>query len=237
MPSCRVFYSTQRKLILARVVTKFDKKYKTATQRFLRNKKEELKIAEQGKAYKILKNMGAQPGDSTDNNSFTLPEHLKENLSPKESADRIAQYFAEISNEYPPLDLSSLPERVKENLNSVSQPPIISEFDCYKKMKKAKKPKAGVPGELPPRIIKEFDVELAKPLEVLYNKIIQSGTWPEQWKTEYTTHIGKFPMPDSKDDLRPISLPPFLGKVMEHFVVEWLLDIFGHKLDFRQYGG
>ena len=64
-----------------------------AAQRYLRNKKEELKMTEPGKAYRILKNMGAQPGDSTDSNSFTLPEHLKENLSPKQSADRIAQYF------------------------------------------------------------------------------------------------------------------------------------------------
>ena len=193
-----------------------------------------MKSTEPGKAYRILKNMGAQPGDSTDCNSFNLPEHMQENLSPKQSADRIAQYFAKISNEYPPLDLSALPERVKANLNSVSKPPTISEYDCYKKILKAKKPKTGVPGELPPRIIKEFDVELAKPLEVLYNKIIKSGVWPEQWKTEYTTPIGKIPVPESEDDLRPISLTPFFSKVM---VVQWLLDIIGHKLDFRQYGG
>ena len=216
---------------------KFDQKYKLAAQRFLRKKKEELKMTEPGKAYRILKNMGAQPGDSTDGNSFTLPEHLKDNLSPKQSADRIAQYFAQISNEYPPLDLSTLPERVKVNLNSESKPPIISEYDCYKKIIKAKKPKTGVPGELPARIVKEYDVELAKPLQVLFNKIIQSGIWPEQWKTEYTTPIGKIPVPESEDDLRPISLTPFFSKVMEHFVVQWLLEVFGHKLDFRQYGG
>ena len=33
----------------------------------------------------------------------------------------------------------------------------LSEYDCYKKILKAKKPKTGVPWELPPRMIKEFD--------------------------------------------------------------------------------
>ena len=126
--------------------TQFDRKYKLAAQRFLENKKEELKKTEPGKAYKILKDMGAQPGDCTESNVFKLPEHLKENLSAEESADRIAQYFAKISNEYSPLNLDSLPARVKTNLNLDSAPPIISELDCYKKLLKAKKPKSGVPG-------------------------------------------------------------------------------------------
>ena len=181
--------------------------------------------------------MGAQPGDCTDNNSFTLPEHIRKNLSAKESADRIAKYFSKISHEYPPLDLTSLPARVKTNLNTASNPTSKPEYECYKKIQRAKKPKSGVPGELPPNIIKEFSVELAKPLQILYNKIIQSGKWPQHWKTEYTTPISKVPVPATEDDLCPISLTPFFSKVMEHFVVKWLLDMFGHKLDFRQYGG
>ena len=36
----------------------------------------------------------------------------------------------------------------------------------------------------------------------------------------------KVPQPESEDD-----------KVMEHFVVMWLLEIIGDKMDFRQYGG
>ena len=32
-------------------------------------------------------------------------------------------------------------------------------------------------------------------------------------------------------------MTPFFSKVMEHFVVAWILEIIGHKIDFRQYGG
>jgi hypothetical protein len=51
------------------------------------------------------------------------------------------------------------------------------------------------------------------------------------------TAIGKVPVPETEDDLRPISLTAFFSKVTEHFVVMWLLKFIGDKIDFRQYGG
>ena len=44
-------------------------------------------------------------------------------------------------------------------------------------------------------------------------------------------------IPESEDDLRPISLTAFFSKVSEHFVVMWLLRFIKDKIDFRQYGG
>ena len=54
---------------------------------------------------------------------------------------------------------------------------------------------------------------------------------------EYVTPIRKISQPESEDDIRPIALTNFFSKVMENFVVVWLLDIIGDKMDFRQYGG
>ena len=69
------------------------------------------------------------------------------------------------------------------------------------------------------------------------NKIVHTAKWPPQYKREYVTPIGKVPQPESEDDLRPIALTAFFSKVMEQFVVMWLLEIIGDKIDFRQYGG
>ena len=44
-------------------------------------------------------------------------------------------------------------------------------------------------------------------------------------------------MPETEDDLRPISLTNFLSKIAGKFVIKWLLEFIGVKLDFRQYGG
>jgi hypothetical protein len=110
-------------------------------------------------------------------------------------------------------------------------------LECYEKIIAAKKPQSGVPGDLPCAILKEFPVELAKPVQTLLNNITQSANWPDQWKVEYVTPIGKIPQPETEDDLRPIALTAFFSKVMEQFVVMWLMEIVGDKIDIRQYGG
>ena len=94
-----------------------------------------------------------------------------------------------------------------------------------------------MPGDLPCQITKDFPEELSVTLCRTLNNIFQSATWPEQWQKEYVTPKGKIPLPESEDDLRPISLTNFFSKVTEHFVVGWLLEYIGDKIDIRQFGG
>ena len=215
----------------------FKVKYKAAAAKYLKRSLDELMECKPGQAYSVLKRMGARPGDCTDAQTFTLPSHEKENMTNKQSAERIANYFAGISQEFPPLDQSSLPARVKRKIKSAGAAPSVSEYEVYKKIRAAKKPRSGVPGDLPRTIVSEFAAELATPVHNIINNIVQLGQWPSQWKQEWVSAIGKVPIPISEDDLRPISLTPFFSKVTEQFVVMWLLDYIGDKIDFRQYGG
>ena len=215
----------------------FKTKSEAAAEKYLRKNVDELKQTNPGKAYRIIKQMGAQPGDCSEGTSFTLPNHEGEKLTDEQSAERIAQHFADISQQFPPLNISLLPECVTTKLESESTPPTIEDYEVYEKIKSAKKPLSGVPGDLPRLITKEFAPELAKPICRIINSIVRTAEWPTQWKLEFVTPIGKIPMPETEDDLRPISLTPFFSKVTEHFVVMWLLDYIGEKIDFRQYGG
>ena len=215
----------------------FTDKYNIEAEKYLRKNMDELIECKPGQAYSVLKKMGAQPGDCIDSNTFTLPSHESENLNNEQCAEQIANYFAQISQEFSPLNRNLLPPRVQCKLDSPSVPPTIYEYDTYQKIKSAKKPKSGVPGDLPRAIVQEFGPELATPVNCIINNIVQSCEWPGQWKQEWVTPIGKIPTPESEDDLRPISLTPFFSKVTEHFVVMWLLDYIGHLIDFRQYGG
>ena len=94
-----------------------------------------------GKAYKSLKKMGAQPGDCSDEGSFSLISHLNENLSTEESTERIANHFARISQEFLPLNTDLLPNDVKAKVTEVlvDEIHILSEVDVCQKIAKSKK--------------------------------------------------------------------------------------------------
>ena len=97
---------------------RYDRKMKSAAQDFLDKSVRALMESAPGKAYRILKRLGAQPGDRLDAGSFEIPEHTSLGLSAAQSADRIAQKFAEISQEFPPLNMENLPDRVCHNIKS-----------------------------------------------------------------------------------------------------------------------
>ena len=126
--------------------------------------------------------MGAQPGDCSDEGSFTLISHLEDNLTSEQSIERIAQHFAQISQEFPPLNFDLLPEEVKTKLDKPVDPsevPDICDYAVYEKIRKSKKPRSSVPGDLPRRIIQEFGPELATPAGKIYRNIVKTGHWPK----------------------------------------------------------
>ena len=221
----------------------FEAKLLKAKEGFMQKNIDTLKQSNPGQAYTMLKKMGAQPGECDEGNTFTLPHH--ENLSHLEAADKIAEHFARISREFPPIKMETLPERVVKKMHnpeSESNAPVILEHQVYEKIRHANKPKSGVPGDLPRRLVNEFGPELSTPMCTVFNRIIMSakqgsGKWPASWKLEYGTPLQKKNEPTTEDDLRIISLTAFFSKVMEHFVVEWLMGYIGDKLDPKQFGG
>ena len=66
---------------------KFDLKLKKAAADHLDKNCHALKQSDPGKAYSILKRMGAQPGDMLGDGSFSLLSHLEANLTKKESVE------------------------------------------------------------------------------------------------------------------------------------------------------
>ena len=192
----------------------------------------DLRQAKPGQAFSTLKRLGAPPG--TEDTGFTLPSHENDGLSDQESAELIADGFSSISQQFHPLNVSSLPLHVQEKLKCESTPPVVSEFETYRAIQSVKKPKSGLPTDLPREITREFAPELATPVCKIINSIVQSGEWPSHWKEEQIVPIPKVPSPECEDDLRPISLTPFFSKVTEHFVVTWLLECIGDQIDFRQ---
>jgi hypothetical protein len=101
------------------------------------------------------------------------------------------------------------------------------------------KPKSAVAGDVPRDIIKQFTFDYAKPAAKIFNHIIQSAQWPQQWKTEQTIVLSKckLKMPQNEEDLRTVSKTQWLSKVLENILGDFILPVVDQYLDPGQCGG
>ena len=85
------------------------------------------------------------------------------------------------------------------------------------RLKKMRKLKSMVPGDIYPPLVTQFSDFLAIPLASIYNKILNTYIWPTRWKQEFVTVIPKKRCPESLSDLRNISCTMLASKVFDIF--------------------
>ena len=219
----------------------YDSKYQKLAKNQLEKNVEEMMQEKPGQAYRALKKLGARPGDCENHGEFQVLAHQNENLTLEQSTARILKYFSSISQEYQALDVAKLPQNIQNKISDlnieVSNIPHIEAFQIFDKMKKCKKTKSAVPGELPARLRQEFNVEFAGAAAIIFNNIAKTGSWPQSWKREYGTVLEKVTPPEDESQLRVISITYHLSTIMERFVIDWLLVYIEDKLDRDQFGG
>ena len=162
---------------------------------------------------------------------------MEKGLSDLESAEVIADFFSKISQEYDPLDVNSLPERVRQKLDTDScDHPVFEEHEIFHELSSGKKTDS-VPGDIPTDILEEFLPELCTPITKIINSSFSSHQWPTNFKKEYGVPINKVPVPESEDDLRSIGLTPFLSKRMEKLLIKWIWRYLSPHIGLDQLGG
>ena len=143
---------------------------------------------------------------------------LNEDKSDQSLTDEMADYFANISKNFPPVDPTLL-DLVPPTANFVSEVPCIpSEMETFGILQSSKKT-SSVPSDLPTTFLNEFLPFLAKPAQMIFSQAITDGVYPTRWKTEYVTPHPKVLPPVSYGDLRNLSLTEFLSKSFERFIL------------------
>ena len=82
---------------------------------------------------------------------------MDENLSPTQSAERLAEYFSSISQEFDPICAENFPPWIKERLEigrNDRKKPVLEDWQVYEKLGKAKKPNSLIPGDFPVKLVK-----------------------------------------------------------------------------------
>ena len=141
-------------------------------------------------------------------------------------------YFSSINTDLPCLDLCSLPA-----YRPARHPlPTISVEDTCSKMLSISTFKSHGPDAIPNRIIKDYAYELAEPVSRIFNISLSSGLVPSMWKDAIIIPVPKSQYATCEDEVRPISLTACLSKILEDFVVKWMMEDIRHKIDPKQFG-
>ena len=147
-----------------------------------------------------------------------------ETLQPgQETADALNNFltsvFTKEDSEVPtPVQMYKGPE--DEKLTNIK----IDEETVKKKLEKLDPSKAAGPDDIPPSLLKNLADELCTPITLIFNKSIEEGLVPEDWRTAHITPIFKKGSRSKPGNYRPISLTSVIGKVLESIFRDHITD-------------
>ena len=142
-------------------------------------------------------------------------------IHPLDKAQTLNEHFVGIStvrDEPELLDNINTPDF---NLNTI----VILEQDVKDQLDNLNINKPGGPDEISPKLIKTIGYHLVKPLTLLFNRSLQLGQVPQQWKMANVSAI--FKNKGNNNDptnYRPISITSCLGKILEKIIFKYLYN-------------
>ena len=95
----------------------------------------------------------------------------------------------------------------------------VNEEGVRKLLQKSNPQKASGPDMIPARLLKECADDLAPILALIFNKSLQSGTVPDDWKTANVSAVFKKGQRYDPANYRPVSLTCLCCKMFEHIIV------------------
>ena len=104
---------------------------------------------------------------------------------------------------------------VKQKLHSLTVEKLLTQLDPSK---------ASGPDELKPRILKELAKEISPILSLIFQKSLDTGVVPSDWRTAHVSPIYKKGSKYNPENYRPISLTCICCKILEHIVVSSIMN-------------
>ena len=142
-------------------------------------------------------------------------------------ANMLNEYFAsqtvvnDSNKQLPPL------APAQHILNSIS----VTEQDVNDVLINLDATKASGPDQISPRLLREGAPILSKPFSLIFNRSLQQGYFPREWKDANITPIHKKDEKSLPGNYRPISLLSQLGKTMERCVHKHLYNyVISHQI-------
>jgi len=100
---------------------------------------------------------------------------------------------------------------------------IITDLDVLEAIKNVKSSSVGS-DRISSHMIKNIITVILPTIVHLFNSSLGQGVFPACWKTAFVIPLPKCQIPETLSDLRPISILPFLAKVLEKIVHRQITD-------------
>ena len=189
---------------------------------YMKNIEREVKEAGNSRAYfQAIKRL--QKNDASER---WTPRVLFPGETDQRIAEKGAEFFNSISQEFDPIPEPARPGTAREEI------PVHA---IAARLRKIRKPKTQVKGDICSELVTPLADVLAIPLAIIYGEVYRTNQWPDSWKNETVYLIPKKTSPMKLAELRNISCTPLFSKVLETFLLDKLKE--ETSLSNNQYGG
>lgn len=147
-------------------------------------------------------------------------------------AELFNRFFFSVFNKNKPADARPNFEHHIFGLDKFS----VHEIDVRKGLKDLNINKACGHDLIPNIVLKNCADILAKSLTFLFNKILELGIIPSDWKRANVVPIFKSGCKNNIRNYRPVSLLPVVSKILERLVHSYLFSKLKHLITCKQYG-
>ena len=200
-------------------------------QSYYDNLVSDLKTSNPGKWYSQLKRMSGQANSKQTN---ILVDELI-GLNDQEQAERIADHYSTISNQYEQVKSDDFKEYFKDTKDG-NAVPNVEPLKVHQIIQTMNQKAATVQGDIPIKLITEFSVELAFPLAHIIRFCLSNGVYPDLWKLEMVSPAPKVFPPEKLKDLRKISGLLNFAKITDKILGEFMINDMAASRDLAQYG-
>ncbi|MCG8045675.1 MAG: reverse transcriptase family protein [Candidatus Thiodiazotropha endolucinida] len=133
----------------------------------------------------------------------------------QETATTLNNYFTTVFEKEPD---GPLPHFTERTYNQVLENIEITESKIGKVVDALNASKSQGPDDFHPKYLKETKEQLTYPLKVIFEKSLNEGKLPDEWKKANVSAIFKSGEKQKPENYRPISLTSVPGKVMEKII-------------------
>ncbi|VDI05871.1 Hypothetical predicted protein [Mytilus galloprovincialis] len=170
-----------------------------------------------GKWWRIAKSVCKFKNKESQNSPIKVNGEIL--IHPIEKATAINDYFCSISRFDTEPQLPNVPPLAPYELSDI----VITEQDVIDHFQILNINKPAGPDKLPPKFLKAIFPSLVTPLTFIFNKSLQSGTVPSDWKLANVSAIykGKGDQ-DNVSNYRPISVTNCFSKILEKIIFKYL---------------